>query len=349
MRGVRGVREVREVREVRGEPFPCFDVNNPQNPNCGVCTGFNSIYGPGASQKEMKMPEEMGTGYCRRLIIKPSMGVSIADLTFNQDLIMDWKANTDQYTLAFCLGEQLEYSIDGNQESLGKEFVISGGESCIFNWKETTGICAYTQGQRFLGLTIHVDWETIRELIPCLEENVLIKGPLANRGISHQKKFSATIRRIALEIVNCQYCDCVKRVYLEGKILELLAVYMDETILEKGVSQSSISLSLADLEALHRAKKILDNNIANPPPLTELAKQVFLNSYKLKVGFKELFGTTVHGYVINNRLEMSRVLLDEKKLRVMDAALLVGYSDASHFAEKFREKYGINPSAYAKT
>jgi len=166
------------MRGVRGEPFPSFNVNNPQNPDCQVCTGFNSVYSPGAIQKEMKMPEEIGTGYCRRIIIKPSMGVSIADLTFNQNLIMDWKADTDQYTLAFCLGEELEWSIDGNKESLAKELVISGGESCIFNWKETTGICAYNQGQRFLGLTVHVDWETIRELIPCLQENALLDGPI---------------------------------------------------------------------------------------------------------------------------------------------------------------------------
>lgn len=73
---------------------------------------------------------------------------------------------------------------------------------------------------------------------------------------------------------------------------------------------------------------------------------VCINEYKLKTGFKELFGIPVHSYVIDKRMELARFLIKEKKVSVTEAVVHVGYSDASHFAEKFRRKYGVNPSEY---
>ena len=130
--------------------------------------------------------------------------------------------------------------------------------------------------------------------------------------------------------------------------MELLAVYLDEVVLENNVLNSLQGFSKDDLERLHQAKNILDGNIVSPPTLSRLAKLVCINEFKLKTGFKKLFGMPVHSYVINKRLEMARFLLENKKLRVTEAALLVGYSDASHFAEKFRKKYGLNPSEYMR-
>lgn len=150
------------------------------------------------------------------------------------------------------------------------------------------------------------------------------------------------------DIANCPYRDHIRRIYLEGKVLELIAVYMNELILESGSHYPSAKLSSSDRESLHKARKILDENIASPPTIGKLARLVHINEYKLKTGFKKLFGVPVHAYIIDKRLGMARFLMEDKKLRVTEAALLVGYSDASHFAEKFRKKYGVNPSKCTK-
>lgn len=123
---------------------------------------------------------------------------------------------------------------------------------------------------------------------------------------------------------------------------------MNESVFKEGVVYSSIKLSANDIEALHEAKRILDAQIASPPTLAGLAKLVFLNEFKLKKGFKELFGLPVHAYVIDRRLELVRNLLENKKMKVTEAVQLAGYSDASHFAGKFRKKFGFNPSEYTK-
>ncbi|MDF2597063.1 MAG: helix-turn-helix-domain containing protein AraC type, partial [Clostridia bacterium] len=153
------------------------------------------------------------------------------------------------------------------------------------------------------------------------------------------------VTKIINEIMFCPYEGAIKRIYLEGKILELIAVYMSECIFEEEEkSGAGYNLSLSDISALHKVRELLDEHFIAAPTLKELSKKVFLNEYKLKIGFKELFGMPVHAYIIDKRLEMARYLIEEKKIRVTEAVQLVGYSDASHFAAKFKKKYGISPS-----
>ena len=135
---------------------------------------------------------------------------------------------------------------------------------------------------------------------------------------------------------------------MEGKLLELVAVYLNETVYQTAKIPPSLPLSSDDMKSLYKAKEILDESLAQPLPLSRLANRVCLNEYKLKKGFKELFGVPVYTYVLDQRLELARLLLEEKKLRVSDVAGLVGYGNMSHFAAAFRKKYGINPGDYLK-
>lgn len=71
-----------------------------------------------------------------------------------------------------------------------------------------------------------------------------------------------------------------------------------------------------------------------------------ISTSKLTKGFSSLFGTSVHAYVIDQRLEKAASLLLESNLNVSQVAILVGYSKASNFAAAFKRKYGVNPKNY---
>ncbi len=58
-----------------------------------------------------------------------------------------------------------------------------------------------------------------------------------------------------------------------------------------------------DIECLYRAKEILLNDIIRPPSLKELARKSAINEFKLKKGFKELFGITVYRMLQEVRLK----------------------------------------------
>ena len=100
-------------------------------------------------------------------------------------------------------------------------------------------------------------------------------------------------------------------------------------------------ISKIDREKIIAAKEYLDKDISKSPSLFELAKSVGLNEFKLKTGFKEVFDTTVYGYLRNERMEYAKIFLDQGNTSVSEVSSLVGYFNVSYFAGLFRKKYGI--------
>ncbi|RTQ48616.1 AraC family transcriptional regulator [Hymenobacter gummosus] len=78
--------------------------------------------------------------------------------------------------------------------------------------------------------------------------------------------------------------------------------------------------------------------------LLELARLFGTNDFKLKKGFRQLFDTTVFGYVAEKRLTVAQQLLTLTDQPVQDIAESVGFTNAAHFATAFRKKFGVAPS-----
>jgi len=107
--------------------------------------------------------------------------------------------------------------------------------------------------------------------------------------------------------------------------------------------QTLINLKASDIERIYHAKDILISQYDNPPTLLDLARRVGVNDNKLKLGFREVFGITVFGYLHNYRMEMAQMLLQEGKQSVAEVASHVGYSNPGHFAAAFKRKFGMSP------
>jgi AraC-like DNA-binding protein len=113
--------------------------------------------------------------------------------------------------------------------------------------------------------------------------------------------------------------------------------------LENKLKSGVISLSKSDRESLLRAKEIVDNHISAPITLAKLSRMVYLNEYKLKTGFKALFGKPVYAYLLDKRMEYARLLLEKRALHVYEVAEMIGYSDSSSFSKAFFKRYGYRP------
>ena len=92
------------------------------------------------------------------------------------------------------------------------------------------------------------------------------------------------------------------------------------------------------------AREYIMNNLETPPGLSELAKIVGINEYKLKRGFKEIFGNTVFGYLSDARLEIAKNDLLESKKTVSGISSELGYSSVQHFSSAFKKKFGLSPN-----
>ncbi|WP_437369277.1 helix-turn-helix transcriptional regulator [Maribacter litoralis] len=95
---------------------------------------------------------------------------------------------------------------------------------------------------------------------------------------------------------------------------------------------------------LNKVRDILLDNIEDPPSLSELSKEIGLNTTKLKKEFKAIFGVPVFKYLQNERLTSAHTLISKGQATVQEAAWQVGYDSLSSFSNAFAKKFGYRPS-----
>jgi len=146
------------------------------------------------------------------------------------------------------------------------------------------------------------------------------------------------------QIFTVNLSESVAKLYYHGKVMELLALYFSE---RKPDTESCPFLNDQEtVRKIKHAKEYMLKHMEAPPGLKELAKQAGLNEYQLKVGFKEIYGNTVFGYLLDHKLDHARVLLDSAKFQVNEVAYQIGYTNPSHFIASFKKKFGVTPKKY---
>jgi AraC family transcriptional activator of pyochelin receptor len=66
------------------------------------------------------------------------------------------------------------------------------------------------------------------------------------------------------------------------------------------------------------------------------------------MGFKEFYGTPVFTFLLNYKLDYSKKLLEDNNLNVSEIAILIGYSNSSHFIAAFKKRFGVTPKQFTK-
>lgn len=137
----------------------------------------------------------------------------------------------------------------------------------------------------------------------------------------------------------------IKNLYYKGKGYELLSLYFNRTE-DPDAEQCPFLIDEDNVMKIRKAKDIIISNLAEPPGLQELSDQVGLNLKKLKMGFKQIYGDTVYGFLFEYKMEYARKLLDSGSYNVNEVGLKIGYSTGSHFIAAFKKKFATTPKKY---
>ena len=170
-------------------------------------------------------------------------------------------------------------------------------------------------------------------------------------SISKEKKYysqeaiSPSKAIILNQLMHLGVHDSVRHLYVKGKLYELLALYFNRNE-EANLEQCPYLADEENVRKIRMAKDIVINRMLEPPTLESLAVEIDLPLKKLKEGFREIYGDTVFGFLLNHKLELARKHLLRGELNVHDVGLRVGYSTSSHFIAAFKKKYGVTPKKY---
>ncbi|WP_070962989.1 helix-turn-helix domain-containing protein [Vibrio sonorensis] len=139
------------------------------------------------------------------------------------------------------------------------------------------------------------------------------------------------------ELVRNPMLSASDRLMAEARALELIANWLAPNHLPTCKSASS------DLD---KVIEILSKNLAHPPSLEALAKEVGMSHTRLNRVFKAEFGMTVFEWLRRQRLERAKHYLSNQAQSVTDIALNCGFSSTSHFTQSFKTHFGQTPSEF---
>jgi AraC-like DNA-binding protein len=133
------------------------------------------------------------------------------------------------------------------------------------------------------------------------------------------------------------------RLLLAAKAVELLWLFVENYTRKPGLHVSD-----ADRRAVHRAQLVLEQQMADPPSLPQLAAQVGMSLSKFKQLFPEVCGNPPYGYLRLVRMERAMGLLRNAGMSVTETAFEVGYNSLSRFSKAFTDHFGFRPSEARK-
>jgi AraC family transcriptional regulator len=96
-------------------------------------------------------------------------------------------------------------------------------------------------------------------------------------------------------------------------------------------------------------KVILDyinDNLAEKISLEDLAVLIGCNQYYFSRAFKKSTGLSPHQYIIQQRVELAKQLLRQKKLSISEISLTCGFSHQSHLNRHFKRLVGTTPKMF---
>ncbi|MGN6434977.1 MAG: helix-turn-helix domain-containing protein [Agriterribacter sp.] len=256
---------------------------------------------------------------------------------------LDWKGDAELVTMHFNLQGNTSIKQDGMSHS----FDLKGNQHNLFYGTNAEGKMRFDELQMksfmiqfakdsFLAISKDGN-ESIKQFADKIASGIPAAFSNANLNID------LPLQNCINSILNCDYLNGLKRLFLLSKTIELL-VLQAESFNNFQHSRSEYIKHDYDKERIVFARDYLVKNIESPPTLAELAKIAGINEYKLKRGFKEMFNQTAFSYLSGLRLELAKNDLLEGKKQATEIALELGYCSLQHFSNAFKKKFGITPS-----
>lgn len=300
----------------------------------------SSVQEGGNSDITWKYPSQLGQGFVRDVQLREGLDLAIIDYQPHDDIITNLSERRHPLEYMFNLAEGSQTSADAMPYVLCGSGIAPRGRRKKY------------ANQRIQEVNVHITPEIFQAFVGQPTENLpsALQNLVGNPDQEYylrQGQATPAMRVVLQQIWQCPYQGVTKRMFLESKVTELMALILEDEIEAQEGKQPLAVLKPDDVERVHYAKEILHANFDNPPSTAQLARQVGLNECTLKRGFRACFNTSIFGYLRQYRMEQAKILLMQGRMNVHDAAQAVGYTSQSSFAAVFRKTFGVSPKAFS--
>lgn len=149
-------------------------------------------------------------------------------------------------------------------------------------------------------------------------------------------------------IWNCPEPLGLKKLYFESQLLTLLTLQCEALLHVESLVQKPLKLFADDKDKLQYARNILLSRLSEPPSIAELSKLCGLNEFKLKKGFRQLFGNSIFNFINEQRLQEAQRMIYKGEKNISAIAYELGYAHPQHFQRAFKKHFSVTPGSLLK-
>ncbi|MDU4572428.1 AraC family transcriptional regulator [Veillonella sp.] len=273
-------------------------------------------------------------------------GIDLMFLDVKQETIQFYaKSHTKTFAINHCEEGRIECKFTSG------DYLYMGPGDMSIGWHTHADYQHenYFPTKLFKGIVLLVDVEKAQPVLDALVTEARIDlTQLANRFCEHSD-FGMMMEETesVRQIFSCLYKvpDQIKEHYFKLKVIEIFLLL------------SVISTTNHEKRSSYRKQQVDIVKAVNEHISTQFMKRITIDSLSdrfdiptstLKRCFKGVYGTTIHHYLKECRINAAKRLLQESDRSVLEIANAVGYENGSKFTSAFKEATGVTPSAYRK-
>lgn len=289
---------------------------------------------PGASPRpgwlRHALPQDLGACHADRMELDDGLTLVHSQYTPLRDLIEENAAGYGARTLVITLAMQGASAYQGAD---GSELAFRGGQTTVTAFQRSQGERRYQGGATVSQLRLLVGERVLRRYAGnARTESLLGEGGL--RRLS-QARTSPDLTAVAIMLASgSDPLDAhIRALTLLSRQLRGLAPAPDSG----GFSQT-------DIARLEAARTLMHEHLDRELTVQYLCLATGLNEFKLKEGFRKLYGTSPHRLLTELRMRRAWELL-ETGCQVAQAAYRVGYRHPANFSAAFTRFHGRTPKS----
>lgn len=231
--------------------------------------------------------------------------------------------------------------------TFGQIPIKNNTHNVLFMREEYNGEGVYLKERKFDATSLHLPIPYFEDLVkkyPEIFESHYIRYQKGKSFYVNEEytPTSAQMYHLLFQLENSYMMGVGRELYSDSKVMEILSHVFQ---VQAGKEMTSCHCKTkSDYDRIHEAAFLLLSDIHKPPTIHDLSLKVGVNEKKLKYGFKEVFGTTVYGYLFEHKMNLAKQMLLETTKSIGEIAVMCGYDYISHFSTAFKRRYGYSPN-----
>jgi AraC-like DNA-binding protein len=186
--------------------------------------------------------------------------------------------------------------------------------------------------------------QLLEQLIPFFPELRRLEREEHPKRLFKQPCFITPIMQdIIRQILECPFDETTRQFYFDLKVREYLYVMLEHIY---NRAPSRYRFTPYETACIIKAHKLLLDDLSKKPlSLRMLSKTSAINEFKLKAGFRQLFGLSVFDCLQEARMQKARELLLSTNEPLKQICVLTGYPRMTNFITAFRKRFGYTPGS----